>query len=447
MNEKKIVYISAEHIHPHPGNPRKDLGDLSELADSIKKNGILQNLTVIPVDGELGEYMTIIGHRRFAAGKMVDVAEYPCQIIEGLTEREQMSIMLEENMQRTDLTILEQANGFQLMLDLGETEQSISEKTGFSRSTVRHRLNIAKLDQKKLKEKENEDGFQLTLTDLYELEKVEDIETRNKILDRATDSRNLAYLAKQEVEQRKKNRIKTSCIEKLEGLGVKKAPDGTEYQIYSGKWNVVKTLPFDEEPEETIDLGDSTADLFYTTGWNRIDVVRKAKKEKKELTPEELENKRKEGNRKELKAIWKDMTVTRRKFIEDIISGKVPPLKEADNLKDELFELLMEYYPCIGINSLLRFFLGDNSYKAADGEREDVKEKARNLSVLHQIMCLVSVELADSDLMTWDFKYYVDHGDRAMRFYDILKRYGFSFTDDRERDVVNGSSELYERKE
>ena len=67
MEVKGIVTIGLEHIHPHPDNPRKDLGDLTELAESIKKNGIMQNLTVIPKEGEPGEYITIIGHRRSAA--------------------------------------------------------------------------------------------------------------------------------------------------------------------------------------------------------------------------------------------------------------------------------------------------------------------------------------------------------------------------------------------
>lgn len=148
MEEKGLIYIAAEHIRPHPENPRKDLGDLSELTESIKKHGVLQNLTLVPVEGEPGEYMTLIGHRRYAAGTAAGVTEFRCQIKEGLTMREQVSIMLEENMQRNDLTIWEQANGFQMMLDLGETEESIAEKTGFSRTTVKHRLNIAKLNKK-----------------------------------------------------------------------------------------------------------------------------------------------------------------------------------------------------------------------------------------------------------------------------------------------------------
>ena len=51
MKFKNTISISIEHLFPHPGNPRKDLGDLTELADSIKKNGLMQNLTVMPRRG------------------------------------------------------------------------------------------------------------------------------------------------------------------------------------------------------------------------------------------------------------------------------------------------------------------------------------------------------------------------------------------------------------
>ena len=100
-----IVYIGIEHIHPHPENPRKDLGDLTELVESVKKLGVMQNLTVIPQEGSPGEYTALIGHRRHAAAKLAGIAELPCIIKEGMSKKEQVSIMLEENMQRNDLTI------------------------------------------------------------------------------------------------------------------------------------------------------------------------------------------------------------------------------------------------------------------------------------------------------------------------------------------------------
>lgn len=142
MKNNDIVYIAADLIYQHPDNPRKNLGDLSELSESIKKKGIMQNLMVIP--GHWDEqkewheegYTLIIGHRRFAAGKLVEIEEFPCKIVTNMDQKEQVGMMLEENMQRNDLTIWEQAQGFQMMLDLGETEEMIAEKTGFSKKLL-----------------------------------------------------------------------------------------------------------------------------------------------------------------------------------------------------------------------------------------------------------------------------------------------------------------------
>ena len=91
MTTSGITNINAKLIHQHPDNPRKDLGDLTELSESIKKKGIMQNLTVIPgywdekrTHHEEG-YTLIIGHRRFAAGKMAGVTMYPCRIVEDMS--------------------------------------------------------------------------------------------------------------------------------------------------------------------------------------------------------------------------------------------------------------------------------------------------------------------------------------------------------------------------
>lgn len=122
-----IKHIDINKIYPHKDNPRKDLGDLTELSESIKQSGIFQNLTLVPRDGDT--YTVIIGHRRLAASKIAGLKEVPCAIVE-MTEKEQLATMLLENMQRNDLTLCEQAQGFQMMMDLGETIESISEKNG-----------------------------------------------------------------------------------------------------------------------------------------------------------------------------------------------------------------------------------------------------------------------------------------------------------------------------
>lgn len=198
-----VVMIKRELLHPHPDNPRKDLGDLSELRESIKEHGVMQNLTVTHERNYVGpdlkdDYIILIGHRRFAASEGI-LDELPCVIVDGLTDREQVGIMLCENMQRSDLTYIEQAHGFQMMLDLGDTIQTISEKTGFSKTTIKHRIEIAKLSDDALKEAQ--DWFQPTLTDFIELEKVKDIDKRNEILEDSTCSKELQEAVKDYLEE------------------------------------------------------------------------------------------------------------------------------------------------------------------------------------------------------------------------------------------------------
>ena len=152
-----IQYIEISKIYPHPDNPRKDLGDLTELAESIKANGILQNLTVIPYIGEVtgeileGKYRVIIGHRRLAAAKLAGLAEVPCMVSD-MKLREQVATMLTENIQRSDLTIYEQAQGFQMMLNFGDSVNDISGRTGFSETTVRRRVKLLALDSEKFRQ-------------------------------------------------------------------------------------------------------------------------------------------------------------------------------------------------------------------------------------------------------------------------------------------------------
>lgn len=174
----KIVMLPIDSITPHPNNPRKELGDLAELAESIKTKGIMQNLTVVPNKGGDG-YTVIIGHRRLSAARLAGLSEVPCAIVE-MDEGDQLATMLLENMQRTDLTVYEQAEGFQLLLSNEFSVSDIAEKTGFSESTIRKRVKLLSLDKAKFKASE---GRQVNLGDYERLYKIENEDKRNELLD------------------------------------------------------------------------------------------------------------------------------------------------------------------------------------------------------------------------------------------------------------------------
>lgn len=233
--EAKIQMIPVGLLYPHPQNPRLDVGDVSELAESIKRSGIMQNLTVVRghemTDDEYRQaceeyrrhptadlqqlmnkrkmpngYTVIIGHRRLAASKLAGLTELPCSVVE-MSEADQMATMLAENMQRNDLTLFEQVNGMsQMIMQFGETVETVSEKTGLSKSAVRRRVKYSALNGELFKRKAA-DG-QITMKMLDELMAIEDIRTREKLLDYAGTDRFDGEMRKAEQEQYKQEFLK-----------------------------------------------------------------------------------------------------------------------------------------------------------------------------------------------------------------------------------------------
>ncbi len=71
----------------------------------------------------------------------------------------------------------------------------------------------------------------------------------------------------------------------------------------------------------------------------------------------------------------------------------------------------------------------------------------QGLSVLQKLLCLVSAMVADADLVEWNYTYNLARGEKVKAFYGILEQYGFQFTSDEEKNVVEGTSDLYVKKE
>lgn len=145
--------IEIERIKPHASNVRRDLGDLSELAASIKGVGLLQPLTVAPIGDD---YLVIAGHRRLAAAKEAGLDVVPCIIRTDLsTQKAQIEAMLVENLQRSDLTVMEEADAYAQLELLGVKEVAIAKATGRARGTIRQRLLLASLPAKRREQFEN----------------------------------------------------------------------------------------------------------------------------------------------------------------------------------------------------------------------------------------------------------------------------------------------------
>ena len=294
MSEIRLIPIGdLEH---HPENPRKDLGDLTELAESIRQRGVMQNLTVV-ADLDRAKYLVVIGNRRLEAAKAAGLIELPC-VISDMDHKEQIATMLMENMQRQDLTVYEQAQGFQMMMDLGFTVKEIGEKTGFSETTVNRRLKMAELDKKTFQAAV---GKQITMDDLDRLGQIRDVKKRNELLKEYGDN-SYEWKVTAEIRKQKANEVRPKAMEMISAAKAEKIP---KEERYSGKYEQIYPLTVDlHEWDGKKNIIPKTEDkLYYDTDDLHIYFYTKKKRAKGEPAIQKTEEEKEEERRRDL--AWK----------------------------------------------------------------------------------------------------------------------------------------------
>lgn len=145
VSEVKVVKVPIDTIFPNPYQPRKNFDDaaLEDLSGSIAQYGVLQPLLVSPAED--GRYMLIAGERRLRASKMAKLAEVPV-IISEYTSQQIAEIALIENLQREDLHYLEEAEGYEkLMNQFHITQEAMAARVGKKQSTIANKLRLLRL--------------------------------------------------------------------------------------------------------------------------------------------------------------------------------------------------------------------------------------------------------------------------------------------------------------
>ncbi len=133
-----VVDVPIVEMSPAPDNPRQSLGELDELIASIRAIGVLQPLLLVRL-GDLPGYRIVCGERRWAAAFEAGLKVLPC-IIRKLTEKERVEAMVVENLQRSNLTRVEEAMAFAQLIKLGYTQNDVARRVGKSQSYVCRRL-------------------------------------------------------------------------------------------------------------------------------------------------------------------------------------------------------------------------------------------------------------------------------------------------------------------
>lgn len=456
-----IQNIDINSLYSHPDNPRKDLGDLSELAASIKAKGILQNLTVVPghrmtkdefvkaaradgatkkdaelmYDGSMEAsdgYTVIIGHRRLAAAKEAGLTEVPCAVCE-MDEKEQIATMLLENIQRADLTVYEQAKGFQMMLDLGDTVGEVSERTGFSESTIRRRTKLLELDEDKFKAAEARGG---TLFDYMELDKIEDPEEKNKLLDKiGTDD--FSFQLKSQIRKQENIRRLARIAEEISAWAEKtdKQPEGTVWFYGASAYGKEMHI---EKPEDA----DEVKYYCVETG-NYVSVYReKAKEQIEEEDEKAAERTKKERERKErvskLDEAAKNAYELRRDFCESVSSATVK----------KHFADILSYF--LYIMAKDRVYVRDSDFckllHIEEDEHPDISKVRIEVEKNPELRFWQTVCILNDDSKDAGFYYGYDgefkDNPSLVDWYLLLQTLGYKISSD-EKALMNGTSKLF----
>ena len=435
-----LVMLPVDKLYPHPDNPRKRLGDLSELAESIKAKGVMQNLTVVPREEVPCTYTIIIGHRRHAAAKKAGLQELPCVIVE-MDDQEQMATMLLENIQRSDLTAYEQAKGFQMMMDLGDSVSGIVKKTGFSESTVRRRLKMAELDEEVL---QKVSARQISFGDIDRLSEIEDLEVRNKVL-ADIGTANFNNSLKNAITVQKRVAVLKRMRELLSAAGLKEIPY-SEYSDYSYATSTNDTF-FDKDAEGEIERIKNHGAVAYCYSYSTTFYIMRPKDAPVEKSKEQLEREEKERERRERYTIldesFRKIYDLRREFIDSY--PKVTALKHITEI--------VAFITCMSMNDdadnsvdkddFEKLVFGENrvisSYKELYDQLVTPSEMAKALLVSAWMMTDCG-----ADCFNWECKY--DKNDSLEMIYEFLESVGYQMSDE-ERELLDGTSELYLKEE
>ena len=195
---EEIIDIELSKLRPNPYQPRKVFDDeaLKELSASIKEHGVFQPIII---KKSIKGYEIIAGERRVRASKLAGLDKIPA-IIRDFTDEQMMEIALLENLQRENLTAIEEAYAYKAMIEkLSLTQDELSKKVGKSRSHLTNILGLLRLPkevQQMIAESKLSMGHARALSKLEDEEKIKEL--ANKIVNEKISVRNAEELTNQE---------------------------------------------------------------------------------------------------------------------------------------------------------------------------------------------------------------------------------------------------------
>ena len=436
-----IHNISIELLKPHPRNPRQDVGDVTELAESIKANGIMQNLTVVPTSNDY--YHVVIGNRRLAAAQSAGLEMLPC-VVSDMDEKTQQSTMLLENMQRVDLTPYEQAEGFQMCIDFGMNEDELKQKTGFSKQTIKHRLKLLELDKERFK-KGVERGA--SIQDYIDLEQIEDTEEKQELLE-IIGTEDFRYKLNEKIRNQEIRKAKKDLISRLELKMERIYDDWPNGYLYVCNVCILNDLKNYVIPADI----DRLKYVFFVPYYGGIKIFKERleveSKKTECIDEEEKEPTQEELNIREIKSKAEIAYKTRFDFIKDIYKNN-----NFGNItgQEEAYAFLLISEKLNAARDCTDNIFEDITGMNIDDIDYEYLSKSASVNTKKILFALIYSSL-ESDCDTWtvcDFSYSRGYGgyedyykDEIKELYDFLEKYDYQPSQE-EKDIMFGTHELY----
>lgn len=207
IDNNELIEVKITDIEPNKDQPRKSFNKemLEELAESIKEHGLLQPIVVKPLAN--GTYRIIAGERRWRASRIANLEKVPV-IVKDLSEQEVVEVALIENLQRQDLNPVEEALGYQTLINMYNlTQEEVSKRVGKSRAAVANALRLLNLDDREL---EMLKRGTITAGQARAVLSAEDPMLRERVADMAADGASVRKL--EEFVRNEKKRARSSQI-------------------------------------------------------------------------------------------------------------------------------------------------------------------------------------------------------------------------------------------
>jgi hypothetical protein len=260
-------------------------------------------------------------------------------------------------------------------------------------------------------------------------------------------------------EIREKNAQK--LLKTIEAMGITQHPDIREYyQISgSGKYELVmsiEVLDTDMQTDE-VEIEDKYEDkeLFYLKPYNTVYIFTPREsieedeedlenaEDAEESAAEDAEEKRREELKEKCIQAEEEMTT----FIKDIINEEIDGPDENYETVEKMWKTLVwnksSKYMSAGYDDIIGFLADKMVYRLSKEEKSEFIEKAKELSVVKQLLAILGYNLDGEDLFRYPDKYDEDEGDYFEQVYTILEACGFSFSDPELNNIISGTSELF----